>query len=60
MARREILRLGHPVLRERARELSAAEIRSPEIQVLIEPFNPTTWNVFGIGAVSCSSKFVLS
>jgi peptide deformylase len=33
---REIVVIGHPALRERARELTAAEVESPQIQTLID------------------------
>ena len=36
MSVREIVTIGDPVLRERARELSAEELASPEIQALID------------------------
>lgn len=44
--RLEIVQLGHPILRQRARELTKEEILSPQIQQLIEMMKTT---VRGIG-----------
>ena len=49
MAVREILRLGHPILRERARALTRAEILSAEIQELIEDMRETMQAANGLG-----------
>lgn len=49
MAILKISRLGHPVLRERARELSTDEIRSPEIGRLIQDMIETMREYGGIG-----------
>jgi len=46
---REVVAIGDPVLRERARELSAAEIASPEIQELIEDLIDTKRATHGAG-----------
>lgn len=45
----KVARMGHPVLREKARELTPAEIRSPEIQGLIEDMIETMHEYGGIG-----------
>lgn len=49
MAIRKVARMGHPVLREHARELTQAEIRSPEIRRLIEDMIETMEEYGGIG-----------
>ena len=49
MAIRKVARMGHPVLREPARPLSAADIRSPEIQRLIDDMFDTMAEYQGIG-----------
>ena len=49
MAIRKVARMGHPVLRETARPLSPAEIRSPEIQRLIDDMFDTMAEYQGIG-----------
>ena len=49
MAIREIATVGHPVLRERARELTAAELASPEVQQLIEDMIDTMRSANGAG-----------
>jgi peptide deformylase len=49
MAIRKIARMGHPVLRDKARVLSEAEIRSAEIQRLIEDMFETMAEYQGIG-----------
>ncbi len=36
MSRREIVEIGHPVLRERARDVTREELRSGEVQGLID------------------------
>jgi peptide deformylase len=46
---REVVAIGDPVLRERARELSPAEIASPEIQELIEDLIDTKRATHGAG-----------
>jgi len=45
----EILEVGHPVLRERARELSGAELASAEIQTLIDEMIETMRAAGGAG-----------
>ena len=49
MAIRKVARMGHPVLREKARPLSAADIASPEIQRLIDDMFDTMGEYQGIG-----------
>lgn len=49
MAIRKVARMGHPVLRERARPLTEAEIRSAEIQRLIDDMFETMGEYQGIG-----------
>ena len=49
MSVREIVAIGDPVLRERARELSAEEISSPEIQGLIDDLIETKRAAHGAG-----------
>jgi peptide deformylase len=49
MAVREIVQLGDPVLREPARELSLDELRSPEIQALIDDLIQTRRAANGAG-----------
>ena len=49
MAIRKVARMGHPVLREKARPLSEAEIRSPDIQRLIDDMFDTMGEYQGIG-----------
>ena len=49
MSRREIAQLGHPVLRERAREVTAEELASPEIQGLIDDMIETMRAANGAG-----------
>ena len=49
MAIREIATVGHPVLRERARELTAAELASPGVQQLIEDMIDTMRSANGAG-----------
>ena len=45
----DIVQVGHPVLRQRARELSVEEILSPEIQNLIETMTATMKAAPGVG-----------
>ena len=45
----EIAQVGHPVLRERAREVTAEELRSPEIQRLIDDMIETKRAANGAG-----------
>jgi peptide deformylase len=45
----EIATIGHPVLRERAREVSADELRSPEVQRLIDDMIETMRAAGGAG-----------
>lgn len=45
----KIARMGHPVLRKKARDLTPKEIRSPEIQRLIEDMVETMHEYNGIG-----------
>ena len=49
MSVREIARVGHPVLRERAREITAEELRSPRIQALIDDMIDTVRAADGAG-----------
>ena len=49
MSVREVVRIGDPVLRERAREVSPAEIGSPEIQGLIDDLIDTKRATNGAG-----------
>lgn len=46
---REIVAVGAPVLRERAREVSPEELRSPEVQALIDDLIETRRAVAGAG-----------
>ncbi|MDQ2710974.1 MAG: peptide deformylase [Acidobacteriota bacterium] len=46
---RKIVQVGEPVLRQRARDLEAAEIRSREIQKLIEDMRETMYKAPGVG-----------
>jgi peptide deformylase len=46
---REILSIGDPVLRERSRELTVGEIRSPEVQTLIDDLIETKRAANGAG-----------
>jgi peptide deformylase len=46
---REIVEIGHPVLRERARELTPAELRSDEVQRLIDDMIETMRAAEGAG-----------
>jgi len=49
MAIRNIARLGNPVLRQKAREIPPEQIRSPEIQRLIDDMIETMQEYEGIG-----------
>lgn len=49
MAIRKVARLGHPVLRQVGRELTLSEIRSPEIQRLVQDMVETMEEYGGIG-----------
>jgi peptide deformylase len=49
MSVREIATVGHPVLRERAREVSPGELRSPEVQALIDDMIETLRAASGAG-----------
>ena len=49
MSRREIVEVGHPVLRERAREISAEELGSDEVQLLIDDMVETMRAADGAG-----------
>ena len=49
MSVREIARVGHPVLRERAREITAEELRSPRVQALIDDMIDTVRAADGAG-----------
>ena len=49
MAVREIVTIGDPVLRERARELAPEELRSPEVQELIDDLIETRRSANGAG-----------
>ena len=49
MTIREIATIGHPVLRERAREVTPEELRSPEIQRLIDDMIETMRAARGAG-----------
>ena len=49
MSRREIVEIGHPVLRERAREVSPEELRSKELQRLIDDMIDTMRAANGAG-----------
>jgi peptide deformylase len=45
----KVARLGHPVLRAAARDLTRQEIRSPEIQRLIDDMRVTMYEYEGVG-----------
>lgn len=49
MAIRKVARMGHPILRQKARELTAEEIRSPEIAALLADMVATMRDYGGIG-----------
>jgi peptide deformylase len=45
----KVARLGHPVLRQSCRELTPAEIRSPEVASLVEDMRATMAEYGGVG-----------
>ena len=45
----KVARMGHPVLRAKARPLSASEIRLPEVQRLIDDMFDTMHEYQGVG-----------
>ena len=49
MSRREIVEIGHPVLRERAREVTPEELRSAAVQRLIDDMIETMRAANGAG-----------
>ena len=49
MAIRKIAQLGEPVLRQKARELTREELRSPAIQTLIDDMIETMHDADGAG-----------
>lgn len=49
MARREILHVGHPLLRERSREITREELASPGVQQLIDDMIETMRAANGAG-----------
>ena len=49
MSRREIVEIGHPVLRERAREVTSKELRSDDVQRLIDDMIETMRAADGAG-----------
>jgi peptide deformylase len=49
VSRRQIVEIGHPVLRERAREVSREELRSAELQRLIDDMVDTMRAASGAG-----------
>ena len=49
MSVREIVTVGHPVLRERAREVTSDELASPEVQTLIDDMIDTMRHANGAG-----------
>ena len=49
MSRREIVEIGHPVLRERAREVTPEQLRSGEVQGLIDDMIETMRATNGAG-----------
>jgi peptide deformylase len=49
VSRREIVEIGHPVLRERAREVTPEELRSKEVQRLIDDMIDTMRAASGAG-----------
>ena len=58
MAIRKVARMGHPVLRKVARDLSPAEITSPEIQRLVGDMVETMREYGGVGLAArrCTSR----
>ena len=59
MAILKVARMGHPVLRAKARPLQAAEIRSPEVQRLIDDMFDTMHEYQGIGLAAPQVHFSL-
>ena len=49
MSLREIVEIGHPVLRERAREVTPEELRAEEVQRLIDDMIETMRAASGAG-----------
>ena len=49
MAILKVARMGHPVLREKARELTPEELKSPELAALIEDMIETMAEYAGVG-----------
>ncbi len=49
MAIRKVSRMGHPVLRQRAAEISPAQMQSPQMQCLIDDMIETMIDYEGIG-----------
>jgi peptide deformylase len=49
MAIRKVSRMGHPVLRDKARPLSVSDIRTPDVQRLIDDMFETMAEYQGIG-----------
>ncbi len=49
MAIREILTVGHPLLRERAREVTSQELATPEVQQIIDDLIDTMHHANGAG-----------
>ena len=49
MAILKVARMGHPVLRAKARPLQASEIRAPEVQRLIDDMFDTMHEYQGVG-----------
>ena len=45
----KVARIGHPVVRAAARELTPDEIRSPQIQRLIDDMRVTMYEYEGVG-----------
>jgi peptide deformylase len=45
----KVARMGHPVLRQRAREVEAAELRSPSVQKFIDDMIDTMHEYHGVG-----------
>jgi peptide deformylase len=48
----KIARIGHPVVRQKARPLTEAEIASPEIQRLIDDMRETMYDYEGVGVAA--------
>ncbi len=48
----KIARIGHPVVRQKARPLTEAEIVSPEIQRLIDDMRETMYDYEGVGVAA--------